>query len=120
RRRRRRAAPARTDEDQQVPIDRILAKPPVRKLARDLGIALHEVLATGPEGTVTRQDVLAAQQRAIGGDTDAAYFPEEAPQAPEGLGGAMKTTRDQAFSGVTTDERRSEEHTSELQSRFDL
>ena len=105
RRRRRRAAPARTDEDQQVPIDRILAKPPVRKLARDLGIALHEVLATGPEGTVTRQDVLAAQQRAIGGDTDAAYFPEESPQAPEGLGGAMKTTRDQAFSGVTTDER---------------
>ncbi|MDN6302883.1 MAG: 2-oxo acid dehydrogenase subunit E2, partial [Brachybacterium sp.] len=89
----------------QVPIDRILAKPPVRKLARDLGVALHDVLATGPEGTVTRQDVLAAQQRAYGGDIDGAYFPEESPQAPEGLGGAMKTTRDQPFSGVTSDER---------------
>lgn len=105
RRRRRRAEPAQADAAQQVPIDRILAKPPVRKLARDLGIALHDVLATGPEGTVTREDVLAAQQRAIGGDTDAAYFPEESPQAPEGLGGAMKSTRDQAFSGVTSDER---------------
>ncbi|MDN5599662.1 MAG: dihydrolipoamide acetyltransferase family protein [Brachybacterium sp.] len=105
RRRRRRAAPAQAEDAGQVPIDRILAKPPVRKLARDLGVALHDVLATGPEGTVTRQDVLAAQQRAYGGDIDGAYFPEESPQAPEGLGGAMKTTRDQPFSGVTSDER---------------
>src|SRR5699024_2038336 len=37
RRRRRRAAPAQQGEAGQVPIDRILAKPPVRKLARDLG-----------------------------------------------------------------------------------
>src|SRR5690606_25145506 len=50
RRRRRRGAQDQGDE-QQVPIDRILAKPPVRKLARDLGVALHDVLATGPEGT---------------------------------------------------------------------
>ena len=105
RRRRRRAAPAQQEVAGQVPIDRILAKPPVRKLARDLGIALHDVLATGPEGTVTRQDVLAAQQRAFGGDGDGAFFPEESPQAPEGLGGAMKTTRDQPFAGVTSDER---------------
>ncbi|MBB5830461.1 dihydrolipoamide acetyltransferase family protein [Brachybacterium aquaticum] len=104
RRRRRRTAPAQAD-DQQVPIDRILAKPPVRKLARDLGIALHDVLATGPEGTVTRQDVLNAQQRAYGGESDGHYFPEESPQAPAGLGGAMKSTRDQPFSGVTSDER---------------
>ncbi|MDN5899222.1 MAG: 2-oxo acid dehydrogenase subunit E2 [Brachybacterium sp.] len=105
RRRRRRAAPAQSEDGGQVPIDRILAKPPVRKLARDLGVALHDVLATGPEGTVTRQDVLAAQQRAFGGESDGDFFPEESPQAPEGLGGAMKTTRDQAFSGVTSDER---------------
>src|SRR5699024_524638 len=105
RRRRRRAVPAQQSETGQVPIGRILAKPPARKLARDRGIALHDVLATGPEGTVTRQDVLAAQQRAFGGDGDGDFFPEESPQAPEGLGGAMKTTRDQTFSGVTSDER---------------
>lgn len=105
--RRRRRLPAQ-DDTAQVPIDRILAKPPVRKLARDLGVALADILATGPGGTVTREDVLAAQQRAYSGDTaaqDAHYFPEESPQAPEGLGGAMKTTRDQPFAGVTSDER---------------
>ena len=106
-RRRRRRLPAQ-DDTAQVPIDRILAKPPVRKLARYLGVALADILATGPGGTVTREDVLAAQQRAYSGDTaapDAHYFPEESPQAPEGLGGAMKTTRDQPFAGVTSDER---------------
>ena len=106
RRRRRRTT---QEEDTQVPIDRILAKPPVRKLARDLGIALADVLATGPDGTVTREDVLAAQQRAMSGDTvtvhDGQYFPEESPQAPEGLDGAMKSSRHQPFAGVTSDER---------------
>ena len=106
-RRRRRRAPAQ-DDTAQVPIDRILAKPPVRKLARDLGVALADILATGPGGTVTRDDVLAAQQRAYSADTaaqDGHYFPEESPQAPEGLSGAMKTTRDQPFAAVTSDER---------------
>ena len=36
---------------------RTLAKPPVRKLAKDLGIDLGAVTATGPNGTVSRQDV---------------------------------------------------------------
>lgn len=106
--RRRRRRPA-TDDAPQVPVDRILAKPPVRKLARDLGIALADVLATGPDGTVTREDVLAAQQRALGRDpaavTDGDYFPDETPQAPAGLGGAMKSSRHQPFAGVTSDER---------------
>jgi 2-oxoisovalerate dehydrogenase E2 component (dihydrolipoyl transacylase) len=34
-----------------------LAKPPVRKLARDLGVDLREVAATGPDGVITRADV---------------------------------------------------------------
>lgn len=97
------------DQHQQVPVDRILAKPPVRKLAKDLGIALADVLATGPDGTVTREDVLSAQQRSLSGDTvtvrDGEYFPDESPQAPEDLGGAMKSSRHQPFPGVTTDER---------------
>lgn len=37
-----------------------LAKPPVRKLAKDLGVDLATVTATGSRGEVTRADVLAA------------------------------------------------------------
>lgn len=37
------------------------AKPPVRGLAKQLGIDLHTVVATGPAGTVSRDDVLRAQ-----------------------------------------------------------
>jgi pyruvate dehydrogenase E2 component (dihydrolipoamide acetyltransferase) len=35
----------------------VLAKPPVRKLARDLGVDLASVQPTGPNGTITRTDV---------------------------------------------------------------
>ena len=35
----------------------VLAKPPVRKLAKDLGVDLATVTATGPGGIITRQDV---------------------------------------------------------------
>jgi len=40
--------------------DRPLAKPPVRKLAKDLGIDLRTVVPTGPGGVITREDVHAA------------------------------------------------------------
>jgi 2-oxoisovalerate dehydrogenase E2 component (dihydrolipoyl transacylase) len=36
---------------------RVLAKPPVRKLAKDLGVDLTTVVPSGPGGTVTRADV---------------------------------------------------------------
>ncbi|MEJ7832381.1 MAG: dihydrolipoamide acetyltransferase family protein [Nocardioides sp.] len=39
---------------------RVLAKPPVRRLAKDLGVDLATLIATGPNGTVTRADVEAA------------------------------------------------------------
>lgn len=40
------------------PVDRrTLAKPPVRRLARDLGVELDRVPATGPGGLITRDDV---------------------------------------------------------------
>ena len=35
----------------------VLAKPPVRKLARDLGVDLATIPGTGPMGSVTREDV---------------------------------------------------------------
>ncbi|HEU4425287.1 MAG TPA: dihydrolipoamide acetyltransferase family protein [Pilimelia sp.] len=35
----------------------VLAKPPVRKLARDLGVDLSSLVGSGPQGSVTREDV---------------------------------------------------------------
>jgi 2-oxoisovalerate dehydrogenase E2 component (dihydrolipoyl transacylase) len=45
---------------------RVLAKPPVRKLAKDLGVELSALTPTGPDGTVTREDVRAAADGARG------------------------------------------------------
>jgi 2-oxoisovalerate dehydrogenase E2 component (dihydrolipoyl transacylase) len=44
---------------------RALAKPPVRRLAKDLGVSLAELAGSGPGGSVTRDDV----QRAAGDTT---------------------------------------------------
>ena len=40
------------------------AKPPVRKLAKDLGVDLEHVTGSGPDGRITRDDVRAASQAA--------------------------------------------------------
>ncbi|WP_160051507.1 dihydrolipoamide acetyltransferase family protein [Nocardiopsis sp. FR26] len=60
---------------------RALAKPPVRKMARDLGVDLASVTPTGAGGVVTREDVRAAAEAA---QAPAAPEPQEAsaPQAP--------------------------------------
>ncbi|MFG2354960.1 dihydrolipoamide acetyltransferase family protein [Streptomyces sp. NPDC048521] len=39
---------------------RPLAKPPVRKLAKDLGVDLAAIIPSGPDGVITREDVHAA------------------------------------------------------------
>lgn len=39
------------------------AKPPVRRVARDLGVDLSTVVGTGPDGTITAADVLTAAGR---------------------------------------------------------
>ncbi|MFF2372114.1 dihydrolipoamide acetyltransferase family protein [Agromyces sp. NPDC058110] len=46
-------APARPDSG--VPV---IAKPPIRKLAKDLGVDLSRVAPTGPIGDITRDDVI--------------------------------------------------------------
>ena len=61
-------APAPTPAVRTSPAHRVLAKPPVRKLAKTLGVDLAEVAATGPNGTVSRDDV----QAAAGGATEPA------------------------------------------------
>jgi len=56
------AAPATPAAHHETPAGdvRVLAKPPVRKLAKDLGVDLRTLTPSGPQGTVTREDVLAA------------------------------------------------------------
>jgi 2-oxoisovalerate dehydrogenase E2 component (dihydrolipoyl transacylase) len=44
------------------------AKPPVRKLAKDLGVDLAALTGTGPQGTITREDVQAAVGGAVGSE----------------------------------------------------
>ncbi|MFB8031142.1 MULTISPECIES: dihydrolipoamide acetyltransferase family protein [unclassified Streptomyces] len=60
----------------KVPESRPLAKPPVRKLAKDLGIDLATVTPTGEGGVITREDVHAAAAPA---PAEVAAQPVEAP-----------------------------------------
>ncbi len=45
---------------------RAKAKPPVRRLARDLGLDLEALEGTGPDGTITAEDVVAAASASQG------------------------------------------------------
>ncbi|TCM46027.1 dihydrolipoamide acetyltransferase family protein [Kribbella sp. VKM Ac-2568] len=59
----------------------VLAKPPVRKLAKDLGIDLASVTATGPGGIITRADVEGHAAGAAGSAPAAAPAAVAAPVA---------------------------------------
>ena len=48
---------------------RALAKPPVRKLARDLGVDLSQLSGTGPAGSITRDDIQQAAAQPVTGVT---------------------------------------------------
>ncbi|HWG62957.1 MAG TPA: dihydrolipoamide acetyltransferase family protein [Streptosporangiaceae bacterium] len=65
----------------------VLAKPPVRKLARELGVDLTALAGTGPGGSVTRQDVQAALVGAGSGDL--------APARPGALAGISAVPREE-------------------------
>ncbi|WP_195839972.1 dihydrolipoamide acetyltransferase family protein [Cutibacterium porci] len=53
---------AREDPPRMDRTAHVLAKPPARRLAADLGIDLAQVSGTGPQGAVTRSDVKAAAE----------------------------------------------------------
>ncbi|MFG3403989.1 dihydrolipoamide acetyltransferase family protein [Streptomyces sp. NPDC048142] len=90
-------APAAPAPVADVPVGgRPLAKPPVRKLAKDLGIDLATVVPTGKDGIITREDVHAAAAPA------AAEAPAAAPAAepvavaaaePQAAVGSARETR---------------------------
>ncbi|MEU9166859.1 dihydrolipoamide acetyltransferase family protein [Streptomyces sp. NPDC048420] len=73
---------------------RPLAKPPVRKLAKDLGVDLTTVTPSGPDGIITREDVHAAA-----GPTEApapapvTQAPVPVPAAPAASYDSVRETR---------------------------
>lgn len=68
-------SPSSTARDRSLLTEPILAKPPVRKLARDLHVDLRSVQGSGPGGVITREDVEAAAR------TTAAAARGESPAA---------------------------------------
>ncbi len=62
---------------------RALAKPPVRKAAKNLGIDLNEVSATGVRGEVTHKDLLSYQEQRVAEQDQAGTF--WAPAIASGL-----------------------------------
>jgi 2-oxoisovalerate dehydrogenase E2 component (dihydrolipoyl transacylase) len=71
---------------------RALAKPPVRKLARDLGVDLASLTGTGPQGSVTREDVhrAAGAPRARSGSADLEGRSGAAGATAASLGGTQE------------------------------
>lgn len=63
-------------------LQRVLAKPPVRKAAKDLGINLADVPATGAGGEVTKQDLISyqAQRESEQDSADTFWSPASKPQ----------------------------------------
>ncbi len=59
----------------------ILAKPPARRLAADLGVDLFQVTGTGPQGAVTRSDVKAAAHHGAAAAGDGGACPGDAELA---------------------------------------
>jgi pyruvate dehydrogenase E2 component (dihydrolipoamide acetyltransferase) len=64
---------------------RALAKPPVRKLARDLGVDLSQLSGTGPAGSITRDDI----QQAVDRGQDRSIQSEKAVRAGTGATAAQ-------------------------------
>jgi len=65
---------------------RVQAKPPVRRLARDLGVELGGLAGSGPEGSVTREDVERAAGEARNRSEAKAPAPAAEPHVAADLG----------------------------------
>ncbi|MFF3502240.1 dihydrolipoamide acetyltransferase family protein [Streptomyces sp. NPDC003247] len=75
------AVPAPGPSDASVGKARPLAKPPVRKLAKDLGVDLATVVPSGPDGIITREDVHAAAAPAQAPAPERPEAPQPVPAA---------------------------------------
>jgi 2-oxoisovalerate dehydrogenase E2 component (dihydrolipoyl transacylase) len=68
---------------------RALAKPPVRKLARDLGVDLSQLSGTGPAGSITRDDIQQAAAQPVTGLTVAGPATGVTAAQPESAAGTL-------------------------------
>ncbi len=90
----------------------VLAKPPVRKLARDLGVDLAGLVGSGPQGSITRDDVNAALSAPvsaapasaapvlIGASAAAAFGPDREQRIP--VKGVRKLTAENMVTSAFT------------------
>ncbi|MGW5866135.1 dihydrolipoamide acetyltransferase family protein [Streptomyces sp. NPDC055239] len=92
------AAPAASAAPSAPAGTRPLAKPPVRKLAKDLGVDLTAIIPSGADGIITREDVHAAVAQASVAAPASAPAPVSAPEpvaaeaaAPAPVAGARET-----------------------------
>jgi 2-oxoisovalerate dehydrogenase E2 component (dihydrolipoyl transacylase) len=74
----------------------VLAKPPVRKLAKDLGVDLSQLAGTGPKGSITRDDVQTAAAGRPAGSLAAVGGPAAAQPAAAAQAGAAPAGAGQA------------------------
>jgi pyruvate dehydrogenase E2 component (dihydrolipoamide acetyltransferase) len=78
----------------------VLAKPPVRKLAKDLGIDLTTVRGSGPGGVITRDDLMSAHQAAA--EPAVASAQETAAETRIPIKGVRKATAQAMVSSAFT------------------
>ena len=86
-------APVETPEPVDAPAARahVLAKPPVRKLARDLGVDIARVAASGAGGVVTRDDIERAARTDPATRTGVPEQPRSLHALPEAAPGERET-----------------------------
>ena len=76
-----------THEPARLQVNLPHASPTIRKLARELGVALDEVAGSGPKGRITQDDVQGFVKRVMAGSAQTRAQAAKAPAAASGSAG---------------------------------